>query len=86
MEVQKTIITFAKRIVMEQIRTNTEIFKQNFCLPKKSKEEVDDTLMSEEEFFAKLEISSRQAREGKVHTMKPNQTVREFLNELLCIP
>jgi len=70
---------------MEQIRTNTEIFKQNFCLPKESKEEVDDTLMTKEEFFAMIDLSIQQAKEGKVYRMKPNQTVKEFLNELCTL-
>ena len=82
MEVQKTIITFAKRIIMEQIRTNTEVFKQNFCLPKESKEEVDDTLMSEEEFFAMIDNSKESAKKGNITRVKNKEELYDFLNRL----
>lgn len=44
----------------------------------------DDTLMNKEEFFAKLDQSIQQAKEGKVIRKKEGQSVEDFLKEL-CI-
>jgi antitoxin (DNA-binding transcriptional repressor) of toxin-antitoxin stability system len=43
---------------------------------------ADDSLLSKEEFFAKLDRSIRQAKEGKVIKMKEGQSVADFLKEL----
>ena len=45
----------------------------------------DDTLFSEEEFRRKLERSSAQAAEGKYIEMRPDETVDEFINRMLCM-
>jgi len=39
----------------------------------------DDTLMSKEEFFAKIDRSIQQAKEGKVYSMLPNESLSDFL-------
>jgi antitoxin (DNA-binding transcriptional repressor) of toxin-antitoxin stability system len=39
----------------------------------------DDTLMSKEAFFAKIDRSLQEAKEGKVFTMLPNESLTEFL-------
>jgi antitoxin (DNA-binding transcriptional repressor) of toxin-antitoxin stability system len=39
----------------------------------------DDTLMSKEEFFAKIDKSLQEAKEGKTHTMLPNESLDDFL-------
>lgn len=44
----------------------------------------DDTLMTKEEFFAKIDRSLQQAREGKVHEMLPNESLDDFL-ERVCL-
>ena len=44
----------------------------------------DDTLMSKEEFFAKIDRSLQQAKEGKVYEMKEDESTKDFLNRLLC--
>ena len=49
------------------------------------KEEEDDSLMTKEEFFNMIDMAKKEAREGNVYRMKPNQTVREFLDELCTL-
>ena len=44
----------------------------------------DDTLMSKEEFYAKLDHSLKQAKEGKVIRQRDGESVEEFINRLLC--
>jgi antitoxin (DNA-binding transcriptional repressor) of toxin-antitoxin stability system len=44
----------------------------------------DDTLMSKEEFFAKIDHSLKQVEEGKVTCQHDNETVEEFTDRLLC--
>jgi hypothetical protein len=39
----------------------------------------DDTLMSREAFFAKIDHSLNQAKEGKVYSMLPNESLSAFL-------
>ena len=39
----------------------------------------DDTLMSKEAFFAKIDRSIQQAKEGKVYSMLPNESLSDFL-------
>lgn len=38
----------------------------------------DPTLMTKEEFFAKIDHSKKQFEEGKYHTMLPGETFDEF--------
>jgi len=45
-------------------------------------QEPDPTLMSEEEFFARVDESLEQAKQGKVHRMLPNETLSEFLERV----
>ncbi|MDR3188244.1 MAG: hypothetical protein LBT94_03545 [Prevotellaceae bacterium] len=40
---------------------------------------ADDTLMSKEEFFAKIAASEEEARLGKVLAMLPEETLDDFL-------
>lgn len=51
-------------------------------LKKLAAQEEDDTLMTKEEFFAKIDESLQQAREGKVHEMLPGETLDEFLERV----
>ena len=39
----------------------------------------DDTLMSKEEFFAKIDRSLQEAKENKTFSMLPNESLTEFL-------
>lgn len=41
--------------------------------------------MTEDEFRAKLAYSSSQLAEGKVITMRPEETAEQFINRMLCI-
>ena len=51
-------------------------------LKKLAAQEEDETLMTKEEFFAKIDESLQQAREGKVHEMLPGETLDEFLERV----
>jgi hypothetical protein len=42
----------------------------------------DDTLMSKEAFFAKLDRSMKQAKEGKVTTVRTKEELHSFLDSL----
>ncbi|MBQ2076762.1 MAG: hypothetical protein II935_00920 [Bacteroidales bacterium] len=42
----------------------------------------DDTLMSKEEFFAKIEEAERQIERGEYSVMKPDETLDEFLERV----
>lgn len=49
-----------------------------------AKKEV--ALMSQEEFFAKIDRALQEADEGKAMAMKPNETLDEFLDRTsICI-
>lgn len=52
-------------------------------LKKLATQEKDETLMTKEEFFAKIDESLQQAREGKVHEMLPDETLDEFLERVV---
>ena len=41
-----------------------------------------DTLMSKEEFFAKIEESEKQIERGEYSVMKPDETLDEFLERV----
>lgn len=43
------------------------------------KEKEDDSLMTKEEFFAKVDRARQQVREGKVTTWMPGETIEEML-------
>ncbi len=51
-------------------------------LKKLAAQEEDETLMTKEEFFAKIDESLQQAREGKVYEMLPGETLDEFLERV----
>ena len=42
----------------------------------------DDTLMSKEEFFAKIKEAERQIERGEYSVMKPDETLDEFLERV----
>jgi uncharacterized short protein YbdD (DUF466 family) len=42
----------------------------------------DPTLMTEEEFFAKLERGEEEYRQGKCHSMLPGETLDDFLKRV----
>ena len=44
----------------------------------------DDTLMSKEEFYAKIDHSIKQIEEGKVTRQYDGESVEEFIDRLLC--
>ncbi len=46
------------------------------------KQEEDDTLMTKEEYFAKIDRSLQQAKEGKVMRMLPNESLDDFLKRV----
>ena len=45
-------------------------------------QEKDPTLMTEEEFFAMLDRSEEEARQGKVHRMLPGESLDDFLKRV----
>ena len=49
---------------------------------KLSGKKTDPTLMTEEEFFAKVDKSLEQARQGRVHRIESKEELDEFLNSL----
>lgn len=51
-------------------------------LKKLAAQKEDDTLMTKEEFFAKIDRSLQQVREGKVHEMLPGETLDQFLERI----
>lgn len=51
-------------------------------LKKLAAQKEDDTLLTKEEYFAKIDESLQQAREGKVHEMLPGETLDEFLERI----
>jgi len=42
----------------------------------------DDTWMSKEEFYAKLDHSTQQAKEGKIYSVNSTEELNEFLDSL----
>ena len=42
----------------------------------------DPTLMSEEEFFANVDEALEQAKEGRTHRMRPDESLAEFLQRV----
>ena len=51
-------------------------------LRKLVKEKEDPTLMTKEEFFAKIEESERQIERGECHTMLPGEDLTLFLRRV----
>lgn len=44
----------------------------------------DDTLMSKEDLYAKIDHSVKQAEEGKVTRQQAGESVEDFIGRLLC--
>ena len=42
----------------------------------------DDTLMSKEEFFAKIDQAIERVRAGHVHSMRSGETLEEFIERM----
>ena len=42
----------------------------------------DPTLMTKEEFLAKIRVAEEQVRQGKVHRKRENETMDEFLDRM----
>ena len=49
---------------------------------KMTSKKEDPTLMSKEEFFARMDKSLEQARSGKVHRIESKEALSQFLNSL----
>ncbi|MBO4873945.1 MAG: hypothetical protein J5542_01350 [Bacteroidales bacterium] len=47
-----------------------------------AEKQADDTELSKEEFFARVDESREQARQGKVHRIESKEELRNFLNSL----
>ncbi|PID95615.1 MAG: prevent-host-death family protein [Bacteroidetes bacterium] len=45
----------------------------------------NDSLMTKEEFYAKIKNGLKQIENGEVYDMLPNETTDEFIDRLLCI-
>lgn len=85
------LAVFKQKIkIMENIIITPENKKQftaikNFLEEMKIRfrtEKEDDTLMTEEEFYAKIDKSKQQAREGKVHRLTP-ELEKELFGDIL---
>lgn len=50
---------------------------------KVSRVKKDDTLMTKEEFYAKIERAKEQARQGLVYSPKPGESFDEFLDRMI---
>jgi len=80
---------------MTALQLNAELFRQmsiiaddeNYmkralkCIKRlaRQKQEEDETLMTKEEFFDKIDRSLQQAKEGKVMRMLPNESLDDFM-------
>lgn len=58
------------------------ILRRKGVLYKLTPIEKDDTLMTEEEFYAKIDRSIQQAKEGKTKTIHTKEELHEFLHSL----
>ena len=47
-----------------------------------TQKKADPTLMTKEEFFAKIDKSLEQAQKGQVHRMQPGETLDGFLRRV----
>ncbi len=66
-EKQKSLL----KSLLEEMKVRFEIRKSD-----------DDTLMSEEEFYAKIDRAKQQAREGKGTLIKTKEELRAYLHSL----
>lgn len=83
---------------MTTMQVNTEIFRglsviaEDEGLMKRAaryisklarqKEEADETLMTKEEFFAKIDRSLEQARRGETQEMRTDETLDDFMRRV----
>ena len=44
----------------------------------------DDTILTQKDFYAKLDRSIKQAQEGKVIRQKEDESTEEFISRMLC--
>jgi hypothetical protein len=67
-----------------EIADNESLMKQLAKYLKKltAKKKSDPTLMTKEEFFAKIDRSLEQARQGRVHRMQPGESLDDFLKRI----
>lgn len=62
--------------------TESIIDKMSKYYARITKQQADDALMSEDEFYAKLDHSLQQFERGECVTMAKEQTVEDFINSL----
>ncbi|MBQ3688624.1 MAG: hypothetical protein II937_02030 [Bacteroidales bacterium] len=70
---------------LAQIAGDETLMKQAVDFVKsliKRKKEADHTLMTKEEYFAKIDRSLEQAKRGEVKTVKNKQELEEYFNSL----
>ena len=81
---------------MTAIQMNAELFRQLSIIAedanlsaklmkyikKLTAQKQDPTLMTKEEFFAKVDKSLEQARQGRVHRMLPGESLDDFLRRV----
>jgi len=68
---------------MAEIADSEPLMKQLAqYLKKLVAKKADPTLMTEEEFFAKVDKSLEQARQGRVHRINSKEELDHFLNSL----
>lgn len=81
---------------MTAVEINAELFRQLSIIAedeslmakmlkyakKLTASKTDPTLMTKEEFFAKIDESLEQARQGRVHRIESKAELNQFLNSL----
>jgi uncharacterized short protein YbdD (DUF466 family) len=68
---------------MAEIADSEPLMKQLAkYLKKLVAKKTDQTLMTKEEFFAKVDKSLEQARQGRVHRIESKEELGQFLNSL----
>ena len=68
---------------MAEIADSEQLMKQLAkYLKKLVAKKTDPTLMTKEEFFAKVDKSLEQARQGRVHRIDSKEELDQFLNSL----
>ena len=79
----------AMRLNAELFRAMSEIAEDEALMAKVVKyvkklaaKKADPTLMTKEEFFAHVDESRKQARQGRVHRIETKEELNHFLNSL----
>ena len=74
-----------QRHYLDQVKQGLELLitrkKDAF---KVSRVKKDDTLMTKEEFFAKIDRAKEQARQGLVYSKNPGESLDEFLDRMIA--